>query len=81
MDLVVLQKIESSILNGLGYIGRLEKKNGNKKICGIRLYSSSNPSIYFRKLDSTAWIDKYVAVIKPLKTQGFSDFDIANFSK
>ena len=34
-----------------------------------------------RKLDSTAWIDKYVAVIKPLKTQGFSDFDIANFSK
>ncbi|KGF07438.1 hypothetical protein HMPREF1634_04820 [Tissierellia bacterium S7-1-4] len=34
-----------------------------------------------RKLDSTVWIDKYVAVIKPLKTQGFSDFDIANFSK
>lgn len=30
MDLVVLQKIESCILNGLGYIGRLEKKNGNK---------------------------------------------------
>ena len=29
MDLVVLEKIEPSILNGLGYIGRLEKKNGN----------------------------------------------------
>ena len=29
MDLVVLEKIESSILNGLGYVVRLEKKNGN----------------------------------------------------
>ncbi|WP_258392574.1 hypothetical protein [Dolosigranulum pigrum] len=27
---MVLEKIESSILNGLGYIGRLEKKNGNR---------------------------------------------------
>ena len=34
MDLVALEKIESSILNGLGYIVRLEKKSGNssKKI-------------------------------------------------
>ncbi len=32
MDLVILEKIEHSILNGLGYIGLLEKKNGNKKI-------------------------------------------------
>ena len=32
MDLVILEKIESSILNGLGYIVRLEKKNGNKSI-------------------------------------------------
>jgi len=30
VDLVILEKIEPSILNGLGYIGRLEKKNGNK---------------------------------------------------
>ena len=29
MDLVILEKIKSSILNGLGYIGCLEKKNGN----------------------------------------------------
>ena len=29
MYLVILEKIESSILNGLGYIVRLEKKNGN----------------------------------------------------
>ncbi|KGF11440.1 hypothetical protein HMPREF1633_05345 [Tissierellia bacterium S5-A11] len=27
---MILEKIESSILNSLGYIGRLEKKNGNK---------------------------------------------------
>ena len=33
MDLVILKKIEFSILNGLGYIGRLEKKNGSKKYC------------------------------------------------
>ena len=30
MDLVILEKIEPSILNDLGYIGRLKKKNGNK---------------------------------------------------
>ena len=29
---MVLEKIEYSILNGLGYIGLLEKMNGNKKI-------------------------------------------------
>lgn len=29
MDLVVLEKIESCILNGLGYIVRLKKKSGN----------------------------------------------------
>lgn len=29
MDLVILEKIGPSILNGFGYIGRLEKKNGN----------------------------------------------------
>lgn len=35
MDLVILQKIESSILNDLGYIVRLEKKNGSKTpLCG-----------------------------------------------
>ena len=32
MDLVILEKIECSILNDLGYIGRLEKKNGSKNI-------------------------------------------------
>lgn len=26
---MILEKIESCVLNGLGYIGRLEKKNGN----------------------------------------------------
>ena len=26
---MLLEKIEPSILNGLGYVGRLEKKNGN----------------------------------------------------
>ncbi|EEW52165.1 hypothetical protein [Lactobacillus iners] len=30
MNLVILQKIEPSILDGLGYIGRLEKKGGSK---------------------------------------------------
>ena len=35
MDLAILQKIESSILNDLGYIVRLEKKNGSKTpLCG-----------------------------------------------
>ena len=35
MYLVIQEKIESSILNGLGYIGRLEKKNGSKTpLCG-----------------------------------------------
>lgn len=29
MNLVILEKIKSSILNGLGYSGRLEKKNGS----------------------------------------------------
>jgi len=32
VDLVALEKIESSILNGLGYIVHLEKKNGNKRL-------------------------------------------------
>ncbi len=31
MDLVILEKIESSILNVLGYIVRLEKKNGSSR--------------------------------------------------
>ena len=31
MDLVILEKIEPSILNGLGYIGRLEKKSGSDR--------------------------------------------------
>ena len=31
VDLVILEKIESSILNGLGYIVRLEKKNVIRK--------------------------------------------------
>jgi len=30
MDLVIQEKLESSILNDLGYIVRLEKKSGNK---------------------------------------------------
>lgn len=31
MDLVIQEKIEFCILNGLGYIGYLEKKNGNSR--------------------------------------------------
>ena len=31
MDLLILEKIECSILNDLGYIVRLEKKNGNNR--------------------------------------------------
>ena len=31
MDLVILEKIKASILNGLGYIVHLEKKNGNNR--------------------------------------------------
>ena len=43
MDLVILWKIESSILNGLVYIVRLKKKNGssskkNLKPCKINSY-------------------------------------------
>ena len=30
MDSEILEKLEYSILNDLGYIGRLEKKNGSK---------------------------------------------------
>lgn len=30
MNLVILEKIKSSILNGLGYIVHLEKKNGSR---------------------------------------------------
>lgn len=30
MNIVILEKIKTCILNGLGYVGRLEKKNGNK---------------------------------------------------
>ena len=32
MDLLIQEKIECSILNGLGYIVHLEKKNGSKNI-------------------------------------------------
>ena len=53
MDLVALEKIESSILNGLGYIVRLEKKNGNKTpLCGsftrkiVRSTESSETAIF-----------------------------------
>ena len=36
MDFGLLEKIEPSILHGLGYIGRLEKKNGNKQFFILR---------------------------------------------
>lgn len=42
MDLVVIEKIEYSILNGLGYIGRLEKKNGNSS----KIFSKGLITIY-----------------------------------
>ena len=32
MDSEILEKLEYSILNDLGYIGCLEKKSGNKKL-------------------------------------------------
>ena len=34
---MILEKIESSILNGLGYIVRLEKKNGSSTRCSVSL--------------------------------------------
>ncbi|KXO15530.1 hypothetical protein HMPREF3189_01328 [Clostridiales bacterium KA00134] len=39
MNLVILEKIKSSILNGLGYIGRLEKKNGNNLWLKLRIFA------------------------------------------
>ena len=36
MDFGILEKIEPSILHGLGYIGRLEKKNRNKQFFILR---------------------------------------------
>lgn len=36
MDFGILEKKEPSILHGLGYIGRLEKKNGNKQFFILR---------------------------------------------
>ena len=53
---MVLEKIESSILNDLGYIVRLEKKSGSNR-------------------------SKYVTVIKGLKIQELSGFDVVKFSK
>lgn len=42
MDLVIQEKIESCILNGLGYIVRLEKKNGGEKNDEESYYLHSN---------------------------------------
>lgn len=42
MDLVILEKIKASILNGLGYIVRLEKKNGNKFAAKIVSFTCTN---------------------------------------
>ena len=42
MDLVKQEKIESSILNGLGYIVRLEKKNGNNRFKVLALKKAVN---------------------------------------
>ena len=39
---MILEKIESSILNGLGYIVRLEKKNGNKFAAKTVSFACSN---------------------------------------
>ena len=36
---MILEKIEPSILNGLGYIGRLEKKNGNNLWLKLRIFA------------------------------------------
>ena len=42
MDFGILEKIEPSILNGLGYIVRLEKKNGNKFAAKMISFNCTN---------------------------------------
>ena len=44
----------------------------------VNAYFVMDNKLYMKSGNSGS---KYVTVIKPLKTQGFSDFDIANFSK
>ena len=39
---MILEKLESSILNDLGYIGRLEKKNGNNRFKVLALKKAVN---------------------------------------
>ena len=49
MDSEILEKLEYSILNDLGYIGCLEKKNGNKgkEATTDYLYSRTGSSKHF----------------------------------
>ena len=42
MDSEILEKLEYSILNDLGYIGCLEKKNGNKFAAKTVSFACSN---------------------------------------
>ena len=42
MDLVLLQKMQPIILNGLGYIVRLEKKSGNKFAAKMVSFTCTN---------------------------------------
>ena len=39
MDSEILEKLEYSILNDLGYIGRLEKKNGSDLWLKLRIFA------------------------------------------
>jgi len=69
VDVVILKKIDSSILNGLGYIGRLEKKNGSKyKKSKTRL-----KSIVLRPLKvqpGHIWVKKFKRIIRGMFPSG-----------
>lgn len=52
MDLVILEKIEYSILNDLEYIVRLEKKSGNKeKISELVQYRKNYENYYGKEVE------------------------------
>lgn len=50
MDLVILEKIEPSILNGLGYIVHLEKKKGNKSTVDFGRFIRKSAAVAAREL-------------------------------
>lgn len=53
---MILEKIESSILNGLGYIVRLEKKNGNKEADHVMRLSKKNRRIDYESVNEKIFL-------------------------